>query len=141
VYRNTLTLQVTDTIRSYELNFHPVPLGVTASCEHYITGLPVCYGGPSDVFAARRGFVQLYTLRFKEKEKRVDGGDMSRCTYRPAQAMRVTSRGSKFVTGVQAMSLQLAAASYIYKHYALKKKSNARTAVTCHVARPHLLRP
>ena len=128
-------------IRSYELNFHPVPLGVTASCEHYITGLPVCYGGPSDVFAARRGFVQLYTLRFKEKEKRADGGDVSRCTSRPAQAVSVTSRGSQFVTGVQAMSLQLAAASYIYKHYALKKKRKEQAVVTCHVARPDLLRP
>jgi hypothetical protein len=33
-------------------------------------GFPVCYGSPSDVFAVRRGFVHLYALRFKEKEKR-----------------------------------------------------------------------
>jgi hypothetical protein len=37
------------------------------------------------------------------------------------------------------MSLQLAAALYIYVHYALKKKK--RTVVmTCHIARPDLLR-
>jgi len=30
---NLITLQVTDTIRSYELIFHPVPHGVTVSCE------------------------------------------------------------------------------------------------------------
>jgi hypothetical protein len=30
--RNAVTLQVTDTMRSYELNFHPVPRGVTFSC-------------------------------------------------------------------------------------------------------------
>jgi len=28
VYRKAVTLQVTDTIRSYELKFHPVPHGV-----------------------------------------------------------------------------------------------------------------
>jgi hypothetical protein len=33
---------------------------------------PVCYGSPSDVvFAASSDFVHLYTLHFKEKEKRV----------------------------------------------------------------------
>ena len=32
-HRNAVTLQVTDTIRSYELNFHPVPHDVTVSCE------------------------------------------------------------------------------------------------------------
>ena len=31
----TVTLRVTDTIQSYELNFHPVPHGLTVSCEHY----------------------------------------------------------------------------------------------------------
>jgi hypothetical protein len=39
-----VTLQVTDTIRSYDLNFHPVPHGVTISCERYTMGFPVCYG-------------------------------------------------------------------------------------------------
>jgi hypothetical protein len=48
-YRNAVTLQETDTIRSYELNFHPVPRGVTVSCERYILVFPVCYGSPSDV--------------------------------------------------------------------------------------------
>jgi hypothetical protein len=65
-YRNAVTLQVADTIRSYELNFHPVPDGLTVSCERY-------------------------TLVFH------------------------------FVTGARAMSLQLAAASYIYIHNALKR--------------------
>jgi hypothetical protein len=63
-------LQVNDTIRSYEPNFYPLPHGVTVSCELYTTGFPVCYGSSSDVFAASSGFVHLYTLRFKEKEKR-----------------------------------------------------------------------
>jgi len=48
-YRNTVTLQVTDTLRSYELNFYPVPHGVTVSCERYTMGFPVCYGSQSDV--------------------------------------------------------------------------------------------
>jgi hypothetical protein len=70
-YRKAVTLQVTDTIRSYGLNFLPVPHGVTVSCESYTLGFPVCYGGPSDVFAVSSDFVHLYTLRFKEKEKRL----------------------------------------------------------------------
>ena len=68
-YRNAVTLQVTDTIRSYELNFYPVPHGVTVSCERYTLGFPVFYGSPSDVFAASSGFVYLYTLRLKGKEQ------------------------------------------------------------------------
>jgi hypothetical protein len=82
-YRNAVTLQVPDTIRSYVLKFHPVPHGVTVTCVRYTLGFPVCYRSPSDVFAASSGFVHLYTLSFKEE----------------------------------------------------------RTVVTCHVARPHLLRP
>jgi hypothetical protein len=62
---------VTDTIRSYELNFHPVPHGATVSCERYTRRFPVCYGNPSNVFAANSGFVHLHTLYFKEKEKKV----------------------------------------------------------------------
>jgi hypothetical protein len=42
-FRNAVTLQVTDTKRSYDLNFHPVPHGVTASCERYTMGFPVRY--------------------------------------------------------------------------------------------------
>jgi hypothetical protein len=42
-YRNAVTLQVTDTIRSNDLNFHPVPNGVTVFCERYTLGFPVCY--------------------------------------------------------------------------------------------------
>ena len=72
VYRNAITFQMTDTILSYELNFHPVPHGVTVSCERYTAGFPVCYGSPSDVFAASSGSVHLYTLCFKEKEKRAE---------------------------------------------------------------------
>ena len=55
--RNAVTLQVTDTIRSYELNFHSVPHGVTVSCERYTLGFPVCYGSQTDVFATSSGFV------------------------------------------------------------------------------------
>jgi hypothetical protein len=33
-------------------------------------GFPVCYRTPSEIFAASSGFVHLFTLRFKEKEKR-----------------------------------------------------------------------
>jgi len=83
LYRNAVMLQVTDTIRSYELKFNPVPHGVTASCVRYTLGFLVCYGSQSDFFAASSGFVYLYTLSFKEE----------------------------------------------------------RTVVTCHVARPHLIRP
>jgi hypothetical protein len=43
-FHNAVTLQVTDTIRSYGLNFHPVPHGVTVLYESYTMGLPVCYG-------------------------------------------------------------------------------------------------
>jgi hypothetical protein len=43
-YRNNVTLQVTDTIRSYDLNFHSVPHDVTVSCERYTVGFRVCYG-------------------------------------------------------------------------------------------------
>jgi hypothetical protein len=49
------------------MNFHPVPHGVTVSCERYTLGFAVCYGSPSDVFAAGSGFVPEYTLRFKER--------------------------------------------------------------------------
>ena len=47
-----------------------MPHVVTVSCECYTLGFPVCYGSPCDVFAASSGFIHLYTLRFKEKEKR-----------------------------------------------------------------------
>jgi hypothetical protein len=59
-YRNAVTLQVTDTIRSYDLNFHPVPHDVTVSCERYTVGFPVCYGS--------------------QKARGADGGGVSRCT-------------------------------------------------------------
>jgi hypothetical protein len=57
-------------IWSHELNSHPVPNGVAVSCKLYTVGFPVCYGSPSDVFAASSGFVYSYILRFKGKEKR-----------------------------------------------------------------------
>ena len=53
------------------MNFHPVPHGLKVSCERYTVGFLVCYGSPSDVSSATNGFVHLYTLCFKEKEKRV----------------------------------------------------------------------
>jgi hypothetical protein len=43
-YRNAVTLQVTDTIRSYDLIFHPVPHDVRVSCERYTMVLTICYG-------------------------------------------------------------------------------------------------
>jgi hypothetical protein len=60
-HRKALTLQVTDKIRIYELNFHPVPHGVTVSYERYTVGVPVCYGSPSDVLAASSMLLHLYT--------------------------------------------------------------------------------
>jgi hypothetical protein len=39
------------------------------------------------------------------------------------------------------MSLQLAAASYVYIHNALKKRRKERPVVKCNFARPDLLRP
>jgi hypothetical protein len=48
-----------------------VPYGVTVSFERYIRRFLVCFGSPSDVFAASSGFVHLHTLSFEEKEKRV----------------------------------------------------------------------
>jgi hypothetical protein len=68
-YRKAVTLQVTDTVRSYEMNFHPVPHDVTVACERYTVGFPVCCGSPSDVFAASSGFLHLYTLRLKKRER------------------------------------------------------------------------
>jgi hypothetical protein len=70
-YRNAVTLQVTDTIHSYDLNFHPVPHAVTVSYERYTVGFRVCYGS--------------------QKVRGADGGDVSRCTFRPAQAVTVSS--------------------------------------------------
>jgi hypothetical protein len=43
-YPNAVTMQVTDTIQSYDLNFHPVLHAVTVSCDIYTMGFPVCYG-------------------------------------------------------------------------------------------------
>jgi hypothetical protein len=45
-YHNAITLQVSDTIQSYDLNFHPVPHGVTVSCERYIRRFPVLLREP-----------------------------------------------------------------------------------------------
>jgi hypothetical protein len=86
-YRNAVTSQVIDTIRSYELNFHPVPQGVTVTGERYTLEFTVCYGSPSDVFAASSGFVNLNTSRFKEERTVVT----SRCPSTPAQAVTVSS--------------------------------------------------
>jgi hypothetical protein len=43
-FRNDVTLQVTHTIRSYDLNLYPVPFGVTEFCKRYTRRFPVCYG-------------------------------------------------------------------------------------------------
>jgi len=69
-YRNAVALQVTYMIRSYEMKFHPVPHSLTLFCERYTLRFPVCYGILIDVLAASSGFVHLYKLRVKEKEKR-----------------------------------------------------------------------
>jgi len=39
-YRNAVSLQVTDTIRSYALNFHPVPHGVNSILRALHHGVP-----------------------------------------------------------------------------------------------------
>jgi len=72
-YFKYIALQVTDTILSYELNFHSVPHGVTVSCERYTVGFPVCYGSPSDVFAASSGFVHLYIYIYYALKKKSGG--------------------------------------------------------------------
>jgi hypothetical protein len=43
-FHNAVALQVNATKRSYDLNVHPVPHGVTVSSELYTMGFPVCYG-------------------------------------------------------------------------------------------------
>jgi len=80
-YRKAITLQVTDTMRSYELRFHPVPHGVTVACERYTMGFPVCYGSRSDVFAASSGFVHLCIYIFALKKKRKEGRFWQRQLY------------------------------------------------------------
>jgi len=65
-----------DTIRSYELNSHPIPHGVV-TCERYTTGFRVCYGSPSDTLqlAAASYFYILYALK-----KKGGGGGKRNCT-------------------------------------------------------------
>ena len=104
--RNAVTLQVTHTIRSYKLNFYPVPHGVTVSCERYTLGFPVCYGSPSDVFAANSGFVHLYTLRFKEKRKE------RRWWQRQPYTSREVYRGSSLLVDLNFQSV-----SGLYKNF------------------------
>jgi hypothetical protein len=81
-----------------------VPHGVTVSCERYTVGFPVCYGSPSDVFAASSGFVRLYTLCFKEKEKRA------------AVEAKATSREVHSGSGLLA-DLYFQSASGLYKNF------------------------
>ena len=52
-------------------DFHPLPNGVTVSCESYTIMFPVCYRSPCNVFTASSGFISLYALCFEEKQKRV----------------------------------------------------------------------
>ena len=47
-----------------------VPHGVTVSCKRYTMEFPLCYGSPSDIFAASSMFQHLYTLRLKEYKKK-----------------------------------------------------------------------
>jgi hypothetical protein len=75
-YRNAVTLQVNDTIQSYDLNFHPVPHGVTVSCERYTMGFQ-CVTGVRSIMNVK-------------KARGAEGGDVSRCTSRPAQAITVS---------------------------------------------------
>jgi hypothetical protein len=67
-YRDAVTLQATDTIRSYGLNFHPVPHGMTVSCRRSTMGFLVCHGSPSDVLAVSSCFVYIY-IYLKKKRK------------------------------------------------------------------------
>jgi hypothetical protein len=68
-------LQVTDTKPSYNLNFHPMPHGVTVYGECSTMGFPVCYG----------------SQKYHECKEGTDGGDVSHCTSRPAQALTVST--------------------------------------------------
>jgi hypothetical protein len=43
-YRNAVTLQVIDTKRSYDRDFHPMPHDVTVFCELCTMEFPVFYG-------------------------------------------------------------------------------------------------
>jgi len=65
----TTYVGVTDRIRSYELNFHPVPHGVPASVT--LRGSQFVFGSPGDVFAASSGFVHLfiYITLYGKREK------------------------------------------------------------------------
>jgi hypothetical protein len=74
-HRNAVTLQVTDTIRSYDLNFHPVPHGATASVTPW---------GSQFVTGAR-------SIMNVKKARGEDGGDVSRCTSKPAPAVNISS--------------------------------------------------
>jgi hypothetical protein len=76
-YHNAVTLQVTDTIRSYGLNFHPVPHGVTVSCEHYTRGSQFVMGA--------RSIMNI------QEARGADGGDVSCYMFRPVQATTVSS--------------------------------------------------
>jgi hypothetical protein len=88
---NDVTLQVTDTIRNYELNFHPVPHGVQYPAS-------VTRWGSQFFTGVRAMSLQLAVASFtyihyalKKKEKRADGCDVSRCTSTPAQIVIVSS--------------------------------------------------
>jgi hypothetical protein len=76
-YRNAITLQVTDTIRSYDLNFHPVPHDVTVSSERYTMGFTVCY--------------RIQKHHECKQDERSGRWYVLRCTSRPAQAVTVSS--------------------------------------------------
>jgi hypothetical protein len=52
-----------------------MPHGLTLSCNRYTRQFSVCYRCQNDVvIAASSGVTHLYTLRFKEKDKKSSGG-------------------------------------------------------------------
>jgi hypothetical protein len=75
-FRNPVMLQVTDGKQSYDLNSHPVPHDVTVSCEDYAMGFAI---------TGARSIMNV------KKARGADGGDVSRCTSRPVQAITVPS--------------------------------------------------
>jgi hypothetical protein len=72
-----VTLQVTDTIRSYDLNFRPEPRDVTVPVS-------VTPWGSQFIMGAR-------SVMNVKQTRGDDGGDVSRYTSGPAQAVTVSS--------------------------------------------------
>jgi hypothetical protein len=75
LYCHAIMLQVTDTIQSYNLNFHTVPHGIRVYCERYTMEFLVCYGSQNIMNVKKSGGA--------------DGGDVSSCMSRPAHAITI----------------------------------------------------